>query len=75
MYLQEIFLDFPFIKKGIEVDKNKTKAILEAKPPSNKKEIQIFLGKVNYLKRFILNLLGTMTVFAPLIKLKKEDFS
>ena len=33
------FLKFLIHRKGIEVDKNKVKAIIEAKPPSNKKEL------------------------------------
>ncbi|XP_015970564.1 uncharacterized protein LOC107494047 [Arachis duranensis] len=60
-------------EKGIEIDKNKAKAILEAPPPTNKKQLQAFLGKVNYLRRFISNLSGKTKVFAPLIKLKKEE--
>ena len=47
------FLEFPVHKKGIDIDKNKAKAIVEAKPLSNKKDLQIFLRKVNYLRRFI----------------------
>ena len=66
-------LGFLIHKKGIEVGKNKAKAIIEAKSLSSKKELQIFLGKVNYLRRFILNLSGRMKVFALLIKLKKEE--
>ena len=54
-----IFLRFLIHKEGIEVNKNKARAILKAAPSSNKKELQIFLGKVNYLRRFI--------VFASLI--------
>ena len=57
------FLGFLIHKKGIEVDKNKAKAIIEAKPSSSKKELQIFLGKVNYLQRFISNLSGRTKVF------------
>ncbi|XP_057745163.1 uncharacterized protein LOC130963029 [Arachis stenosperma] len=67
------FLGFLVQKKGIEIDKNKAKAILEAPPPANKKQLQAFLGKVNYLRRFISNLSGKTKVFAPLIKLKKEE--
>ncbi|KAL1333382.1 hypothetical protein AAHE18_11G096500 [Arachis hypogaea] len=52
------FLGFLVQKKGIEIDKNKAKAILEAPPPANKKQLQAFLGNVNYLKRFIFNLSG-----------------
>ena len=37
------FLVFLVQKKGIEVDKNKTKAILEASPPTSKKQFQAFL--------------------------------
>jgi hypothetical protein len=33
------FLGFLVHNRGIEVDKNKAKAILQAKPPSNKKEL------------------------------------
>ncbi|KAL1352493.1 hypothetical protein AAHE18_06G171000 [Arachis hypogaea] len=67
------FLGFLVQKKWIEIDKNKAKTILEALPPTNKKQLQAFLGKVNYLRRFIFNLSGKTKVFAPLIKLKKEE--
>ena len=33
------FLSFLVHQKGIEVDKNKVRAILEARPPMNKKEL------------------------------------
>lgn len=52
------FLGFLVHQRGIEVDQNKAKAILEAKPPQNKKQLQRFLGQVNYLRRFISNLAG-----------------
>ncbi|KAL1353230.1 hypothetical protein AAHE18_06G223400 [Arachis hypogaea] len=67
------FLGFLVQKKGIKIDKNKAKAILEAPPPANKKQLQVFLGKVNYLRRFISNFSGKTKVFAHLIKLKKEE--
>jgi hypothetical protein len=34
--------------------------------------MQKFLGKVNYLRRFISNLLGKISVFAPILQLKNE---
>ena len=72
----ENFLGFLIHKKGIEIDKNKAKAIIETRPPSNEKELQVFLGNVNYLRRFISNLSRRTKVFAPLIMLEKEeDFS
>ena len=33
------YLGFLVHSQGIEVDKNKTKAMLEARPPRNKKEL------------------------------------
>nr|KYP48096.1 Transposon Ty3-G Gag-Pol polyprotein [Cajanus cajan] len=67
------FLGFFIHQKGIEVNRNKTKAIMETKPPSNKKELQSLLGKVNFLRRFISNLSGKNKVFSPLLRLKKEQ--
>ena len=59
-------------QKGIEVDKNKVKAILETSPPKNKKQLQSLLGKMNFLKGFISNLSRKTKMFSPLLKLKDE---
>ena len=59
----------------MEVDQNKAKAIISAKAPQNKKELQKFLGQVNYLRRFFSNLVGKTKVFSDLIKMKEmEEF-
>ena len=34
------------------MDQNKAKTIISAKTPQNKKELQKFLGQVNYLRMF-----------------------
>jgi hypothetical protein len=60
-------LGFPIHNRDIEVDKNKAKAILQAKPPSNKKELQILLGQINFLRRFIANVIGKTKIFSPLL--------
>ena len=52
------FLGFLVHQRGVEIDENKTKAILQAKSPKNKEELQCFLGQVNYIRRFISNLAG-----------------
>ena len=52
-------LRFIISQKGIEVDPEKIKAIVEMKPPNAKKEIQGFLGRIQYISRFIAQL--TMT--------------
>ncbi|KAK2407622.1 hypothetical protein QL285_043225 [Trifolium repens] len=67
------FLGFVVHKKGIEINQNKTKAILETKPPSTKKQLQSLLGKIKFLRRFISNLSGKAQAFSPLLRLKKDD--
>jgi hypothetical protein len=45
-------------------------------PPQCKNDIQRFLGKLNYLRRFIFNLSGKISVFALILRLKNEsDFT
>ena len=63
------FLGYVVHKKGIQIDKNKAQAIIQSKPPSNKKELQRFLGQVNFLRRFISNAAGKTKVFSPFLKL------
>jgi hypothetical protein len=41
-------------------------------PPHCKNDIQKFLGKLNYLRRFIVNLSGKISVFAPILRLKNK---
>lgn len=42
-------------KHGIRIDPKRVGAIQTIKLPRTKKEIQSFLGKVNFLRRFVLN--------------------
>ncbi|CAN6701172.1 unnamed protein product [Malus baccata var. baccata] len=60
---------------GVEVDKNKSRAILESPPPTNKVQLQRLLGKINFLRRFIANLAGKIQPLTLLLRLKdKENF-
>src|SRR3954464_7658799 len=68
------FLGFLVHKNGIEINPNKTKAIMETKPPSTKKQLQSLLGKITFLKRFISNLSGRIQAFSPLLRLKEGKF-
>jgi dethiobiotin synthetase len=68
------FLGFVVHKKGIEINQNKTKAIMEAKLPSTKKELQSLLSKINFLRRFISNLSRKTQAFSHLLRLNKEGF-
>ena len=52
-------LGFMVSQRGIEVDPEKIKAIIEMKPPRIEKEIRGFLGRIQYISRFIAQL--TMT--------------
>ncbi|XP_072088034.1 uncharacterized protein [Arachis hypogaea] len=56
------FLGFLVQKKGIEIDKNKAKAILMAPPPANKKQLQAFLGKT---RKIDVGLNGISLHFVP----------
>lgn len=49
------FLGFLFHQKGVEVDKNKAKAIIKAQPSRTKKDLQYLLGQINFLRHFISN--------------------
>ena len=53
-------------ESGIQMDPQRIKAIVEMRPPSQKKEVQVFLGMINYYRRFIPNL---SRVEAPIRKL------
>lgn len=67
------FLGFVTHKKGIEINSNKTRSIQNTKSPTNKKQLQSLLGKINFLRRFISNLGGKTKVFSPLLWLNKEE--
>jgi hypothetical protein len=67
------FLGFLVHKGGIEVDKKSMKAIDEVVPPTNHKELQSLLGKINFVRRFISNLSQRVLPFSPLLKIKKDQ--
>ncbi|BFG15851.1 hypothetical protein CerSpe_021250 [Prunus speciosa] len=66
------FLGFLVRQRGIEIDKNKAKSIIEAQPPRNKKELQSLLGKINFLRKFISNSAGKIQPFSSMLRLKQE---
>jgi hypothetical protein len=67
------FLGFLVHEGGIEVGKKSMKAIDEVVPPTNLKELQSLLGKINFVRRFISNLSQKVLSFSPLLKLKKDQ--
>ena len=63
-------LGFIVSQKGIEVDPDKVKAILEIPEPLTEKQVRGFLGHLNYIARFISKLTAT---YEPLFKLLCKD--
>ncbi|CAN6699563.1 unnamed protein product [Malus baccata var. baccata] len=48
---------------------------MESPSPTNKVQLQMLLGKINFLRRFIANLAGKIQSLTPLLRLKdKENF-
>ena len=46
-------LGFIISKRGIEIDPNKVKAIVEMSPPKNIKELRGLIGRLQFIRRFI----------------------
>jgi hypothetical protein len=67
------FLGFIIHHHGIKIDPGKIQAIQKVQAPTCKKDMQKFLGKVNYLRRFIVNLSGKVDAFSPILRLKNDD--
>jgi hypothetical protein len=67
------FLGFIIHEHGIEVHPDRIKSIRNVGAPTTYKlEIQKFLSKVNYLRRFISNLAGKIDAFTPILRLKNN---
>ena len=63
-------LGFIVSQKGIEVDPDKVKAIREMASPETEKQVRGFLGRLNYISRFISLMTATC---APIFKLLRKD--
>jgi hypothetical protein len=66
------FLGFVTHERGIEIYPDRIKSIRNVGPPTCKVEVQKFLGKVNYLRRFISNLPEKINAFTPILRLKND---
>ena len=66
------FLGFIIHEKGIEIDPKRVEAMKKVEAPTCKKDLQKFLGKVNFLRRFISNLSGKIDAFTPILRLRDE---
>lgn len=62
------FLGFLISSEGIQPDEERIRSIKELKEPSNKKDLQFFLGMINYLRGFFPNLSETVSHLRELLK-------
>ena len=65
-------MSFIIHEKSIEIDLKRIEAMKRVEAPTCKKDLQKFLGKVNYLRRFIFNLSRKIDSFIPVLRLKDE---
>lgn len=63
-----MFLGHLISKQGIALNPNRMQAIQALKPPKNKKELQIMLGFINYVRNYIPNLSDISTPLRELLK-------
>ena len=70
-YLDEVvFLGFKLSSRGIEPDTQLVQKIVDMKAPTNKKEVEAFVGLVNYFGRLIPNFSGKLV---PINNLRKHN--
>jgi hypothetical protein len=67
------FLGFIVREHGIQIDPKKIESIGKIGEPVCKKDVQKLLSKINYLRRFISNLVGLVKSLMPMVRLKHED--
>jgi hypothetical protein len=66
-------LGFLIHERRIEVGQKSISAIDNIKAPTNKKELQSLIGKINFIRRFVSNLSERIQPFTPLLKLKADQ--
>ena len=64
-------LGFKISERGIEVDPDKIRDILDMSPPQTEIEIQGFLGRLQYISRFIVRLIHTCELIFRLMRKKQ----
>lgn len=67
------FVGHVISKAGLKADSSKVDAILQMPEPSNRKELERFMGMINYLGKFIPNLSAVTSPLRDLLK-KENDW-
>ena len=65
-------LGFVVSKKGIEIDPDKVRAIRDLPPPRTQKKVRSFMGRLNYIARFISQLTAKCD---PIFKMLRKNNS
>jgi hypothetical protein len=68
------FLRFIVHEHGIQIDPKKIESIWKFEQPASKRDVQKLLGKINYLRHFIANLVGKVDPLLPLVRLHHEKY-
>jgi hypothetical protein len=58
--------------KGVKIDPSRVEAIQTLSFPRSKKEVQSFLGKINFLRRFISNFVELVKYITTMLRKGKE---
>jgi hypothetical protein len=53
---------------GVSIDPERVQSIKDVRPPINKKSLQSFLGKINFIRRFVLNFAERIKPLSTLLK-------
>jgi hypothetical protein len=59
-------------KEGVKIDPERVEAIKQISLPRNKKEMQSFLGKINFLRRFVPNFVEMVKHITDMLKKDQE---
>jgi hypothetical protein len=65
-------LGFIVSKEGMMIEPERTQAISKIPPPHNKKSMQSFLGKINFVRRFVPSFVETVKPLQDMIKKDAE---
>jgi hypothetical protein len=55
-------------KGGIFIDPERVQSIKDVRPPINKKSLQSFFGKINFIRRFVPNFVERIKPMSALLK-------
>ena len=62
------FLGYRITNRGIEVNPDQIEAVKNLKPPSNLKEVQVLIGMLAALNRFIFKFVDRCRLFYQLLR-------